>query len=337
MINFLMICTSLLGLFTINNINSNVEQIDNRNRVNAVGSDDYNQGYQDGYNAANNTSVFSPNDLQLVFTLPVNNGNSSDIVYWPVDRDIFSNWFSGGSYDFISTSFFNEWLIFYDDTQYPLIDLDEFYTFTMILDFNSPVSIFDLSFEGFGFSAWAYTYSTSSSTTSLIWNYANGSSDREYYFKSPTLNRNEDTPVAVLLVKSIYLQFTMKLSTGTSSVSSNILKLTDISINDYEQGFILGQESGFNSGFEAGQQDGLQQGFDNGYSQAENYYSNKYDILKNDYETLLERYNSLSADQWNLKHLFWSIGSIPFETFKQIWNFDFLGFNIASFITRISY
>ncbi len=336
MINFLMICTSLLCLFTINNINSNVEQIDNRNRVNAVESDDYNQGYQDGYNAANSTSVFSPDNTQLVFTLPVDNGNSSDITYWPVERDVFSNWFSGGSYDFASSSFYNEWLSFYYDTQSPLIDLNESYTYTMFLDFLNPVSIFDLSFEGFGFSAWCYTYTYSTSTTTLMWNYSTGN-DREYYFKSPTLKRNDDTPVAVLLVKSIYLQFTMNLSTGTSSVSSNILKLSDISIDDYNQGFILGQESGFNSGFTAGQEDGLNQGFENGYSQAEEYYSNRYDILKNDYDTLLERYNSLADDQWNLRHLFWSIGSVPFETFKQIWNFEFLGFNITSFITRISY
>lgn len=50
---------------------------------------------------------------------------------------------------------------------------------------------------------------------------------------------------------------------------------------------------------------------------------------------LEERLENLSSGEFTLANLFWSIGSIPFETIKIIWNFEFLGVNLTQFFTGL--
>lgn len=59
--------------------------------------------------------------------------------------------------------------------------------------------------------------------------------------------------------------------------------------------------------------------------------------LQSQFDLLQENYNSLSNSdiQLNYQKLLWNIATTPFETFKTMWNFDFLGFNFAWFITGI--
>ena len=41
--------------------------------------------------------------------------------------------------------------------------------------------------------------------------------------------------------------------------------------------------------------------------------------------------DTLTNDDYNLNNLMWTIGSVPFESFKQIWNVNFFGVNLADF------
>ena len=38
------------------------------------------------------------------------------------------------------------------------------------------------------------------------------------------------------------------------------------------------------------------------------------------------------SEGYNLNQLMWAIGSVPFESFKHIWNINFLGVNVANFV-----
>lgn len=53
--------------------------------------------------------------------------------------------------------------------------------------------------------------------------------------------------------------------------------------------------------------------------------------------TLQEHYNAISNKPLdiNMRNLIWYIAETPFTSFKNIWNVDFLGLNIASFITGL--
>lgn len=73
---------------------------------------------------------------------------------------------------------------------------------------------------------------------------------------------------------------------------------------------------------------GYQFGYDAGYSSAtyerDGYWSNLYNQL-------LNKYNNLANNGYNLVDMVWAIATIPFESFKQIWNVEILGLNIANF------
>lgn len=107
---------------------------------------------------------------------------------------------------------------------------------------------------------------------------------------------------------------------------------------------------------------GYSRGFSNGYNYA--FYSNngiinelteENDLLKNANDDLFNRvismqtsidnltrsYNDLNVSYQNLlngnnfANLFFTIAETPFASFKQIWNVDFLGVNLAGFVTGI--
>ena len=98
--------------------------------------------------------------------------------------------------------------------------------------------------------------------------------------------------------------------------------------------------------------------YNNGYSDAKNslsYYENELSNLEKENAYLVDNINNLQQDYDNLniqykdiKHqfneylkgdnfvnLFFTIAETPFASFKQIWNVDFLGVNLAGFVTGI--
>lgn len=84
-------------------------------------------------------------------------------------------------------------------------------------------------------------------------------------------------------------------------------------------------------------------GYNSGYSKGVNESKDKINELNEeikqqdkDIAYLNDRLNSLTnGDDFTLANLFWSIGSVPFETIKSIWNFEFLGVNLTQFFTGL--
>lgn len=84
-------------------------------------------------------------------------------------------------------------------------------------------------------------------------------------------------------------------------------------------------------------------GYNSGYSTGVNESKNKINELNEqikqqdkDIAYLNDRLNSLTnGDDFTLANLFWSIGAVPFETIKSIWNFEFLGVNLTQFFTGL--
>lgn len=325
MFNFLMIFLSAFGLFSVASVDTDIEK---RNSLRVV-SQDYQNGYNDGYNAAMNQSIFAPSNIDIVYTLPYYDVfNSLETAYYVVESSYYENWHSANLYDFMSSTFEEEWLLFYEDTMSPAFDIGNESNLTMIINFKNPVSFKNLNFSGRGFSAFAFEYYNSNS--SLVWNYAQG--ERNDYYFSLTIPES-DADYSAILVQAIWLQLPVVFNSYTDmTFLSNSLVLVDDNQTEYNKGFDAGKNAGYNNGFSAGEISG----YENGYNDAEEYYTDKYNKLMDDYLRLNENYNDLFNETWTLPKLFWSIGSVPFETFKSIWNVEFLGVNIASFITRIS-
>lgn len=104
----------------------------------------------------------------------------------------------------------------------------------------------------------------------------------------------------------------------------------------------LNYSSGYNTGYNIGYNDGLNVNSDS-FSEDYNSLAIQYSELQSDYETATNRITSLenanrvlsqqlanAQNGYNLNSLMWSIGGTPFESFKQIWNVNFMGVNIAN-------
>lgn len=89
-------------------------------------------------------------------------------------------------------------------------------------------------------------------------------------------------------------------------------------MNDFMNGIYTNSNSynyGFDEGYESGSGNSYNTGFAAGYAQA------RADTSWIDNSTA------------NATDLFWTIGSTPWESFKHIWNINFLGINLANVIT----
>ena len=91
-------------------------------------------------------------------------------------------------------------------------------------------------------------------------------------------------------------------------------------VHGYERLYFEGYENGYEQGYDSGSHEGYDNGYDTGYDDG---YNVGYHAGVNE------------ANPVTLKSLFWTIAATPFEVFKHIWNFEFLGFNIAKFFTGL--
>lgn len=165
--------------------------------------------------------------------------------------------------------------------------------------------------------------------------------------------------------------FNFDYYTPNTNFNYTLSQYSDISTLVYQDGYNAGKvdgyndgikylndeikkayESGKNYGYTLGLQDGYNNGFTDGLNDITNNESHYNDGYNNGYQDglsqdELDQYNEgykkgydlgyahgfAETPELNLKTLFWSIGSVPFETFKSIWDFEFLGFNLTRFLT----
>lgn len=94
---------------------------------------------------------------------------------------------------------------------------------------------------------------------------------------------------------------------------------------------------GFNDGYNSGYTYGYTSGYNSGLSSNNSYYHQLYDELVVQYNDLQELYNDYINGNVSFNTLVWNIATIPFESFKQIWNVDLLGLNIGNFVTALMF
>lgn len=101
--------------------------------------------------------------------------------------------------------------------------------------------------------------------------------------------------------------------------------------SDYSYAYNTGFSEGQNSSFSTIQQ--LENNINDLNTQVANMTStiNTLQVAYNDLNTSYE--NMLNGN--NFANLFFTIAETPFASFKQIWNVDFLGVNLAGFVTGI--
>lgn len=84
-------------------------------------------------------------------------------------------------------------------------------------------------------------------------------------------------------------------------------------------------------------------GYDNGYitghddaiNEINEYYKPIIQQYKDNINTLAERISYLENGTRNYTNLIWTIGATPWESFKNIWNVEFGGINIANIVTGL--
>ena len=330
MCKFLMICVSILSLFGLVSPNNN--PVNNRNSLRASNNSEYQQGYNDGYNAALSGSIFDPSNFNIVLTLPsYETSTGSYTSYWPIGTNSLPNIYNNFTLNFDNETFFDNWLSFFDDSN-TIYDYSTQYNYQFFIDFKSPVPLNYLNFSAYGFGAigLSYVQRNENAEPSISWFYATGNI-QDYNINLNFTIEQDNSSTNSLLIDTIFFQFPMSINSSTEyTLYSSTLSIYDNSYTAFNKGYDLGETSGFNSGFSAGESSG----YDKGYHEAEDYYNSLYNQLMDDYLALNENYNSLLESDYSLQKLFWAIGSTPFETFKTIWNVEFLGINLASFITR---
>lgn len=90
-------------------------------------------------------------------------------------------------------------------------------------------------------------------------------------------------------------------------------------------------EESYNNGVDYGYSDGYNDGYSNGIENSAQDYKTGY----NDGYEVGHAQGIIEKNPVTFQSLFWTIATVPFETFKQIWTVDFLGFNIAQFLTGL--
>lgn len=94
---------------------------------------------------------------------------------------------------------------------------------------------------------------------------------------------------------------------------------------------------GFNDGYNSGYTYGYTSGYNSGLVSNNSYYRQLYNELLIQYNDLQKLYNDYVNGNVSFNTLVWNIATIPFESFKQIWNVDLLGLNIGNFVTALMF
>lgn len=145
------------------------------------------------------------------------------------------------------------------------------------------------------------------------------------FYMKPTDNNiyNVSAYVDNNLISSNVVRYNENYETGDYDFSiGNFNKLIiSVQVVNYSVGnWQLQVANDYNSGY--------QNGYNAGYSSAtierDGYWSTLYNQLQS-------KYNKLANEGFNLVDMVWAIATIPFESFKQIWNVEILGLNIANF------
>lgn len=108
-----------------------------------------------------------------------------------------------------------------------------------------------------------------------------------------------------------------------SRVYDNRTRRCYLRFDNYDHNY----DNAYSSGYNLGVVDGIEQQA----IETQSWKSN-YDNLKVNYDDLLARYNTLLKSEVNFNTLIWNIATLPFESFKIIWNVDFLGVNLGSLV-----
>lgn len=140
--------------------------------------------------------------------------------------------------------------------------------------------------------------------------------------------------------------FTMSLQSFVGVVPSNYInfriiiyslefvpnsQLSNIYMNgaSYDDGFANGYNQGYNYGYASGDSNGYNQGYENGYN---NGLDGGYD---SGYQAGYNYGINSNLETNGVRTLFNSILSFPVDMIKSVFNFEFMGVNIASVITFI--
>lgn len=147
---------------------------------------------------------------------------------------------------------------------------------------------------------------------------------------------------------SIRLYFTLNgYVTGSDKYFDIIIKGFDTGVDAYNDGY----EYGYGIGYVDGNADGYTPGYNDGYSDGISYAHDHVDTTSASYQAGVNNNGSYATgyaagyakgrtDQSTItdtntqaSDLLWTIGSTPWESFKNIWNVNLLGVNLANLVT----
>ena len=117
------------------------------------------------------------------------------------------------------------------------------------------------------------------------------------------------------------------------------IEWTKMSNNDYL--YLVSTNLNYTNGYTLGYYDGLKAINYENIARIEEQQNQiqqleqRIESLETTIETKNEQIANYARSSYGLNNLMWTIGSTPFESFKQIWNVEFLGVDIANFILGI--
>lgn len=154
--------------------------------------------------------------------------------------------------------------------------------------------------------------------------------------EKPTLQENEQiSEIQISFPISLTTNHVLNYNNSNGTAKAVCFKTNIITMENYQEGYNSGYSNGYNDGYGVGEYNATQnknQEIDTieaNYSEGGTGYTSIYNVGYNagyDYG-----YNLANTSDTNLSNLMLIIATTPFETFNTIWNFDILGFNLATF------
>lgn len=274
---------------------------------------------------------FSPDFLSIGNS--VNNVDLDD--YSPVLRFHFKNGvISHNTFDFVLFNIrLNAYFTYYDSNDESIFyqDYSNWYVYTRAISsgdyyLNESYLPFDYGVVGSNITAYFTSLIIDTSATNYgsdVVNYIDLHFDFESY-----ANSNLFTSFIINI---------MSVECYTYSTSYSRSQFDNSIDTFYNEGYNNGYSSGYNNGYDLGYNNGNNIGYSSGYNVGVNEYKTLYDNLVVQYNDLQDLYNDYLDGNVSFNTLVWNIATIPFESFKQIWNVDLLGLNIGNFVTALMF